>query len=127
LFKLEHVPGAKVAEALAEAQARFPAVPIVFCETRPLAQEWTYRWLGACLAELTATEDHRDLDATFASGAPVMLKPVPGPRSSAARPTGVVDSAAVRVWAKARDLPVNDRGRLPQSLVEAYLGDQVDR
>jgi hypothetical protein len=28
-------------------QAQFPAVPIVFCETRPLAEEWTYRWLGA--------------------------------------------------------------------------------
>ena len=69
LFKLEHAPGAKVAEALAEAQARFPTVPIVFCETRPLAQEWTYRWLGACLSELTAAEDHRDLDLTFASGA----------------------------------------------------------
>ena len=47
LFKLEHAPGARVAESLAEAQARFPTVPIVFCETRPLAQEWTYRWLGA--------------------------------------------------------------------------------
>ena len=37
LFKLEHAPGARVAEALAEAQARFPAVPIVFCDpaTRP--------------------------------------------------------------------------------------------
>ena len=46
--------GATVAEALAEAQARFPSVPIVFCENRALAQEWTYRWLGACLAELRA-------------------------------------------------------------------------
>ena len=36
-------PHPRVAEALAEAQARFPAVPIVFCETRTLAQEWTYR------------------------------------------------------------------------------------
>jgi hypothetical protein len=25
-------------------------VPIVFCETRPLAQEWTYRFLGAAAA-----------------------------------------------------------------------------
>ena len=31
---------------------RFPAVPIVFCENRSMAQEWTYRWLGACLDEL---------------------------------------------------------------------------
>jgi len=25
-------------------------VPIVFCETRPLAQEYAYRFLGAALA-----------------------------------------------------------------------------
>jgi hypothetical protein len=121
LFKLEHAPGARVAEALAEAQARFPTVPIVFCETRPLAQEWTYRWLGACLSELTAADDHRDLDLTFASGAPVVLRPVPPPN-----PDGAVDSAAVRLWARAHELPVNDRGRLPQSLVEAYLRDQTE-
>jgi hypothetical protein len=54
LFKLPHASGSRVAEALAEAQARFPRVPVVFCETRPLAQEWTYRWLGACLAVLGA-------------------------------------------------------------------------
>ncbi len=123
LFKLEHAPGAKVAEALAEAQARFPAVPIVFCETRPLAQEWTYRWLGACLSELTAAEDHRDLDLTFASGAPVVLKPVQDHGSR----IGAVDSAAVRAWARACGLAVNDRGRLPRSLVDAYLHEQVDR
>jgi hypothetical protein len=52
LFKLEHVAGGRVAEALAEAQARFPAVPLMFAETRPLAQEWTYRFLGAALSEL---------------------------------------------------------------------------
>jgi len=127
LFKLEHAPGARVAEALAEAQARFPAVPIVFCETRPLAQEWTYRWLGACLSELTAAEDHRDLDLTFASGAPVVLREVPTRRNQAPRPDGAVDAAAVRVWARAHDLPVNDRGRLPQSLVDAYLLDQARR
>lgn len=75
LFKLEHAPGARVAEALAEAQARFPTVPIVFCETRPLAQEWTYRWLGACLVELTAEQDSVDLETTFAGAAPVVLLP----------------------------------------------------
>ena len=29
---------------------RYPQVPIVFCETRPLAQEYSYRFLGAALA-----------------------------------------------------------------------------
>jgi hypothetical protein len=52
LFKLEHVAGGRVADAVAEAQARFPAIPVMFAETRPLAQEWTYRFLGAALHEL---------------------------------------------------------------------------
>jgi hypothetical protein len=25
-----------------------------FCENRPLAEEWTFRWLGAALLELIA-------------------------------------------------------------------------
>jgi hypothetical protein len=54
VFKLERVRPAVVAQGIGEAQARFPAVPIVFAETRPLAQEWTYRFLGAALVE------HRD-------------------------------------------------------------------
>lgn len=48
-----------VAEMLAAAQVRYPNVPIVFCETRPLAQEWTYRFLGAALAQ--ADEDAVEL------------------------------------------------------------------
>lgn len=47
VFRLEHVAPSMVAEMLAAAQVRYPNVPIVFCETRPLAQEWTYRFLGA--------------------------------------------------------------------------------
>lgn len=50
VFKLDRVRPAVVADGLAEAQARFPSVPIMFCETRALAQEWTYRFLGAALA-----------------------------------------------------------------------------
>ena len=33
---------------------RYPTVPITFCETRPLAEEWTYRFLGAALAHAHA-------------------------------------------------------------------------
>jgi hypothetical protein len=50
LFKLEHVAPGFVAELLATVQVRYPAVPIVFCETRALAEEWTFRFLGAALA-----------------------------------------------------------------------------
>ncbi|HEY5011091.1 MAG TPA: ERCC4 domain-containing protein [Acidimicrobiia bacterium] len=50
VFRLRHVAPSMVAELLAGAQVRYPNVPIVFCETRALAQEWTYRFLGAALA-----------------------------------------------------------------------------
>jgi ERCC4 domain len=50
LFKLEHVAPGFLAELLATVQVRYPSVPIVFCETRPLAEEWTFRFLGAALA-----------------------------------------------------------------------------
>lgn len=71
LFKLEHVAGGRVADALAEAQARFPSVPVMFAETRPLAQEWTYRFLGAALAELSAHA------ASAGAGAADLLAPQP--------------------------------------------------
>lgn len=50
VFRLTYVAPAMVAEMLAAAQVRYPNVPIVFCENRPLAQEWTYRFLGAASA-----------------------------------------------------------------------------
>ena len=49
VFQHERVRPAVVADGLAECQVRFPTVPIVFCETRKLAQEWTYRFLAAAL------------------------------------------------------------------------------
>ena len=56
VFKLDRVRPAVVADALAEAQVRFPTIPIVFCETRPLAEEWAYRFFGAAVAH--AAEEH---------------------------------------------------------------------
>jgi hypothetical protein len=50
LFRHEYVSGGVLADAVARAQVRYPAVPIVFCETRRLAEEWTFRFLGAALA-----------------------------------------------------------------------------
>jgi hypothetical protein len=44
-------------DLLARVQVRCPEIPIVFAETRPLAEEWTYRWLGAALAEDLSTRD----------------------------------------------------------------------
>ena len=118
LFKLEYAPGARVAEALAEAQARFPTVPIVFCETRPLAQEWTYRWLGACLSELTAAKDRADIEVSFVAAGPVApasTNPAP------AIPSPEFDPRLVRAWASENGLVVSDRGRVPNTVVQAYL------
>jgi hypothetical protein len=53
IFRLTRVRPRVVADGLAELQVRYPNVPIVFCETRQLAQEWAYRFLGA------AAEHHR--------------------------------------------------------------------
>jgi hypothetical protein len=50
LFKIEHTQPGFVTELLAALTVRYPTVPIHFAETRPLAEEWTYRYLGAALA-----------------------------------------------------------------------------
>ena len=50
LFKLEYTQPGFVTETLAALTVRYPTVPIHFAETRPLAEEWTYRFLGAALA-----------------------------------------------------------------------------
>ena len=50
VFKLEYVAPGFVADLLGAMQVRYPQVPIVFCDTRPLAEEWTFRFLGAALA-----------------------------------------------------------------------------
>ncbi|UOY01917.1 ERCC4 domain-containing protein [Blastococcus sp. PRF04-17] len=113
MFKLEHVSGARVAEALAQAQVRFPSVPIVFCETRPLAQEWTYRWLGACLAELSAAAATRDVEDSFASAGDV------APARQRAR------AADVRAWARDQGLDVSDHGRIPAEILRRYESEQA--
>ena len=51
LLKLTHAPSGFLPDLLARVQVRYPETPIIFTETRPLAEEWTYRWLGAALAE----------------------------------------------------------------------------
>ncbi len=124
LFALPYAPGAAAAEALAEAQARFPAVPIVFCQTRPLAQEWTYRWLGACWSELSAARETDGLESTFATAAVDRAgvdktspgHVIPGARSRPQRPAG----SAVRNWARENGLAVSDRGRIPAAVAHAY-------
>jgi hypothetical protein len=106
VFKLDRVRPAVVAEGLAEAQVRFPEVPIVFCETRPLAQEWAYRFLGAAL-------DHHLDDAGGAARQAALHLGVPLP---APAPT----TSTIRAWAVAAGLDVADRGRLRPDTIAAY-------
>ena len=57
IFKLGFVAPGFISDLLGAIQVRYPNVPIVFCETRLLAEEWTFRFLGAALAR--ARDDAR--------------------------------------------------------------------
>jgi hypothetical protein len=107
VFKLDRVRPAVIADALAEAAVRYPAVPIICCETRALAQEWTYRFLAAALAEQrrTAGIDH-------------LADQLPSPRDGL--PRREATTADVRAWARSNGLVVSDRGRLRSEIWSAY-------
>ena len=51
LLKHAYTPAGFLPDMLARVQVRYPEIAIVFLETRPLAEEWTFRYLGAALAE----------------------------------------------------------------------------
>jgi hypothetical protein len=70
LLKLTHAPAGFLPDMLARVQVRYPEIPIVFAETRPLAEEWTFRWLGAALAESIAVGDAWDEDASATQPGP---------------------------------------------------------
>ena len=105
IFALTHVRPSAGRRRVAECQARYPAVPIIFAETRALAQEWTYRFLAAAAHEVALEQRGSSLSRTSAGG-PVQ------PRE----PT----TAEVRAWALAEGLAVSDRGRLRPEVWDAY-------
>ncbi len=106
VFKLEFVKPSVVADGLAEAQVRWPNVPIVFCETRSLAEEWTFRFLGAAAVALAEER----MSEAAADGLPAA-----GPLPS--RDPTVPE---VRRWALDQGYPVSDRGRIPVEIHEDY-------
>lgn len=112
VFKLTHVRPAVVADGLAECQVAWPNVPIVFCETRKLAQEWTYRFLAAALV----AADHES------GGEAVLASLVEAQQLAPAPPT----PAEVRAWALLHGHQVSDRGRVPARLVEAFEAARSD-
>jgi len=99
-----------ISDALAEMQVAFPAVPIMFCETRKLAQEWTYRFLAAALAARETDSFGSAIVADLAPAEPL------APRD----PT----PAEIRVWAALNGYEVSDRGRIPADVRAAYLAER---
>ncbi len=108
IFALEHVRPAKVADDLAELQVRWPAIPIVFCETRKLAEEWTYRYLAAASAW---ADTERAAVARIGAGDNEAAAGVAAPAPA---------TAELRAWAVAQGLTVSDRGRLRPEIHEAW-------
>jgi hypothetical protein len=60
LFKLDHVNGNWLADQLARLQVRYPDVQLVFADSRPHAEDWTYRFLTAALADGRGSTDPAD-------------------------------------------------------------------
>jgi hypothetical protein len=106
VFKHRHVRPAVIADGLAECQVRWPGVPILFCETRPLAEEWTYRFLAAAVAGATLE----------AGGLLVVHDLAEAPPLAAPEPT----TAQVRAWALDAGYDVSDRGRIGVEIRDAY-------
>jgi hypothetical protein len=112
VFKLKHVRPASVATQLAEAAVRYPSVPIVFAETRQLAQEWTFRFFGAAVEHALHDRVGEERAAQLASAGAVPRR-LPAP-------------ADVRSWASDQGLAVSDRGRIPTEVMRAYLAAHGD-
>ncbi|MDL5154415.1 ERCC4 domain-containing protein [Actinomycetospora termitidis] len=108
VFALEYVRPAVVADGIAELAVRYPTVPIIFTETRGLAEEWTYRFLAAA--------------STWAQDEAVIGARIPGAESAldAARTAPEPTTAQVRAWARDAGLDVPDRGRLRPEIWERY-------
>jgi hypothetical protein len=115
IFGLERVRPALVADGLAELQVRWPAVPMVFCDNRRLAEEWVYRYLAA--AHTWAVSEEAAVER-------IGLTPVPAPALDAPRPGP--SRAEIAGWARAAGLDVANRGRLPAAVVAAYEAAHPD-
>jgi hypothetical protein len=113
IFKLERVRPSQVADGLAELQVRWPTIPIVFSETRKLAEEWTYRYLAAAI--VWAADDEALTGRLRGAGADDPDAPT-DLRGAVPRPP----ASEVRMWARSVGLAVADRGRLPVEVVQAW-------
>lgn len=120
VFAQEHVRPALVADGLAELQVRWPGVPLVFCETRALAQEWTYRYLAAALAWLTGEPDAERRVTEVPEREPSSAADAATNPSTAGPSTSGPSTAEIRAWALLQGHSVADRGRLRPDVVAAW-------
>jgi hypothetical protein len=111
LFKLDYVRPAVVADGLAELQVRWPNVAVVFCETRPLAEEWTYRFLAA--AQVWSVAEDAVLQRLSPTTVDLTGRDDTGTASE-------LSTAQVRAWARTAGLSVPDRGRLRPQIWSAW-------
>ncbi len=108
IYKQDRVRPALVADGIAECQVRWPNIPIVFCETRSLAEEWTYRYLAA--AHAWASSEPAAIERI---GEHPALRPVPEVRTGPS-------PADIRDWARRNGLHVPNRGRIPDVFRQAW-------
>lgn len=108
IFALTRVRPALVADGLAELQVRWPGIPITFCETRKLVEQWTCRYLAA--AHTWASEE-----------LPAIARIGTGEDGTATGPAAPAPSTAeVRAWARTQGIAVPDRGRLRPEIHDAW-------
>jgi hypothetical protein len=111
IFKLDRIRPALVADGLAELQVRWPNIPIVFCETRKLAEEWTYRFLAAAHAWADAEDAALQRIAPTVDNATDLDDAPAAPEPS---------TAEVRAWARDNDINVPERGKLRPEVWDAW-------
>jgi len=110
VFKLDWVRPAVVADGLAELQVRWASVPIVYAESRQLAEEWTYRYLAAAHA-------WAETEAAVVTRLGI---PVQATETTTAPDAASPSTAEVRAWARNTGITVPDRGRLRPDIWEAW-------
>jgi ERCC4 domain len=118
VFKLDWVRPAAVADGLAELRIRWPGVPIVFCETRQLAEEWTHRYLAA--AHAWASTELALADRVGGDAVDLALSSAMSTVPSTTDPS----TGEVRAWARAHGIAVFDRGRLRPDVWQAWRSAQ---
>jgi len=97
----QFVSAKDAAEGLAELQVRYPSVPIVFAQTRKLAEEWTYRYLAAASVWVAEDSDASKASLPLATAAPAKKGPA---------------NATIRAWARAQGYAVADRGAISREI-----------